>query len=139
MKIAFVCKYNRFRSQIAEAYFNKLNKNKSIKVYSAGVIKGWPIAKTTKKIAKELGIELSGKTKTLNEDLLVSLDLIIVVADNVPGDLFKGRVDKIIVWKIKDANQSNEKEIAKVIKRIKPKVEKLVKQLNKKQKEKKLK
>ena len=134
MKIAFVCKYNRFRSQIAEAYFNKLNKNKSIKVYSAGVIKGWPIAKTTKKIAKELGIELSGKTKTLNEDLLVSLDLIIVVADNVPGDLFKGRVDKIIVWKIKDANQSNEKEIAKVIKQIKPKVEKLVKQLNKENK-----
>jgi len=95
--------------------------------------------KNNQKIAKELGIELSGKTKTLNEDLLVSLDLIIVVADNVPGDLFKGRVDKIIVWKIKDANQSNEKEIAKVIKRIKPKVEKLVKQLNKKQKEKKLK
>jgi len=55
MKIAFVCKYNRFRSQIAEAYFNKLNKNKSIKVYSAGVIKGWPIAKTTKRLLKNWG------------------------------------------------------------------------------------
>ena len=134
MKIAFVCKYNRFRSQIAETYFDQLNKNKSIKLYSAGVIKGWPIAKTTKKVAKELGINLKGKTKTLNEDLLVSLDLIIVVADNVPGNLFKGRVKKVIVWKIKDANQSNEKEIAKVIKQIKPKVEKLVKQLNKENK-----
>ena len=26
--ILFVCKYNRFRSKVAEAYFNSLNKNK---------------------------------------------------------------------------------------------------------------
>jgi len=31
MKIPFICKYNRFRSKIAEAYFNKINKNNNPK------------------------------------------------------------------------------------------------------------
>ena len=38
--ILFVCKYNRFRSRVAEAYFKKINKNKNISVKSAGIIKG---------------------------------------------------------------------------------------------------
>jgi len=37
MKILFVCKYNRFRSQFAEKYFRRINKN--LKVSSAGIIK----------------------------------------------------------------------------------------------------
>ncbi len=30
MNIIFVCKYNRFRSRVAEAYFKKINKDKNI-------------------------------------------------------------------------------------------------------------
>ena len=36
MKILFICKYNRFRSRVAAAYFKKINKNSKIKVESAG-------------------------------------------------------------------------------------------------------
>ena len=43
--ILFVCKYNRFRSKIAEAYFNKINKNKLVSVKSAGIIRGNPVSK----------------------------------------------------------------------------------------------
>ena len=38
MKILFVCRHNRFRSKVAEAIFNKLNKNKEIQIESAGLI-----------------------------------------------------------------------------------------------------
>ena len=30
-KILFVCKFNRFRSKVAEAYFKKINRNRRIK------------------------------------------------------------------------------------------------------------
>jgi len=39
-KILFVCKYNRFRSKTAEAFFNLLKHNKKIKAKSTGLIKG---------------------------------------------------------------------------------------------------
>ena len=40
MKILFICKYNAFRSKVAESYFNKMNKNKKIKAFSRGFIMG---------------------------------------------------------------------------------------------------
>jgi len=35
MKILFLCKYNRFRSKVAEAVFNKLNHNNHMSAESA--------------------------------------------------------------------------------------------------------
>lgn len=40
MKILFICKYNAFRSRIAEEYFKKINKNSKIQVISRGFIMG---------------------------------------------------------------------------------------------------
>jgi len=39
INILFICKHNLFRSQVAENFFNKLNKNKKYKSDSAGIIK----------------------------------------------------------------------------------------------------
>ena len=39
MKILFVCKYNRFRSKVAEAMFNFYNSNKKNEAKSAGTNK----------------------------------------------------------------------------------------------------
>ena len=47
-KILFICRHNRFRSKIAEGYFNKINKN--VKVKSAGIFIGNPLDKTQTKI-----------------------------------------------------------------------------------------
>ena len=53
MNIIFVCKYNRFRSRVAEAYFNKINRNKNIHAYSRGVIRGdYPLDKI-KEVSKK--------------------------------------------------------------------------------------
>ena len=66
VNILFVCRYNRFRSRIAEAYFNKINKNKNVKAKSAGLIKGSPLNPRTVKVAKKFGLDIRGKTQGFN-------------------------------------------------------------------------
>jgi len=117
MKILFVCKYNRFRSRIAEAYFKKINKNKNIKAESAGLIAGFsPLNKYQIKAARDYGIYLSGKPRAMSMDLLKNQNKIIVVADDVPKDVFDVPFDarksypytkKVIIWKIPDINDGN--------------------------------
>jgi len=130
MKILFVCKNNRFRSKVAEAYFKKINKNKKIKVESAGLFQGFPINKKTAKIVKEFGIKMKGKPRAMSNKLLTQQDIIIIVADNVPSSLFiKSYCKKLITWKISDAKSITKKEIGKPVKMIIKKVGNLIKNL----------
>jgi len=125
MKILFVCKHNRFRSQIAESYFNKINRNKGIKAYSAGVFIGTSIAKSVKQVGKKLGIKISGKPKGISEKLLKKIDLLVIVANDIPEQLFEGKARKIMVWKIRDTMQSNLCEIEEISRMIMKRVEEL--------------
>lgn len=133
MKILFICKYNRFRSRIAQEIFNKINKNKEHEAKSAGMIQGsYPLDKEEIFVAKELGIKLKGKPKGLSTDLLKWHDTAIIVADDVPKEILKDNYKfgkKLIVWKIKDAQSENKEEIKSIILDIKSKVEKFVKEI----------
>lgn len=131
MKILFICKYNRFRSQIAETYFGKINKNKNIKSYSGGIIIGVPIAKSVKETAKKLGFAINGKPKGIPEALLKEIDLLVITANNVPASIFKNITKKVIVWKIPDTTQGNYEAIERISKNIMKKVDNLVKGLKK--------
>ena len=133
MKILFICKYNRFRSQIAENYFRKINKNKSIRFSSAGVVIGNPIPSSVKHIAKKLGFEIRGKPKGIKEDLLDGVDLFIIVADDVPESLFERKVKRLIRWNISDVtNQEDLCNIERISRMIMKKVDKLNEILEKK-------
>jgi protein-tyrosine-phosphatase len=134
MKILFVCRHNRFRSKVAEAYFKKTNKNKRIKLVSAGIFKGRPVDKRIISIGKKLGINISKITNGLKEKSMKTIDLIVIVADDVPASLFRDKVKKIIVWKIKDTALGgiNEKKIEITMKQIMEKVNELNKTLEKK-------
>ncbi len=103
--IIFVCAYNKTRSQVAEHLFNKQNKNKNWKAISAGVFGG--------KYKKDLDLTVVlkkykakiGKVKTLDRNLLPKQKIIILVADDIPKDLFKGyekRGIKVLQWSVKD-------------------------------------
>jgi len=133
--ILFICRYNRFRSRVAEAYFNKINKNKNIKAKSAGVFKGSPLNKIQIKEAKSSGIDISGKPTGISSQLLKWQNLIVIVADDVPPILFgdnKKYGKKLIVWKVTDSKNDNKKNVEKIIKSIMLKVNQLNKELNKK-------
>lgn len=124
MKILFVCKHNRFRGKVAEAYFKKINRDKKIKVMSAGVFKGIPVAKTVINIGKKLGIRINKKTRRLKEGYLSEFDLVVIVANNVPMSLFRG-AKKVVKWNIPDSSQNDKKNIKRIMKEIFKKTEEL--------------
>jgi protein-tyrosine-phosphatase len=136
MNILFLCKWNRFRSKIAEIYFNQINRNKNLKAKSAGIIKGWtPFDKYQVEEAKKLGTNLRGKTRGLDIKLLKWADVIILTAKDVPKSIFefktpvtalKNKKIKVIVWKIPDVMFGDRKACRKAIKAIMKNVENLV-------------
>lgn len=130
MNILFVCKNNRFRSQVAEAFFNQLNTNSSLKATSAGIFKGLPISPSVFTVANEFGIKLDGQPKTISVELIRDQDLIIIVADNVPKSLFTEDIKfkrKTIVWEIPDTAENNIEDIKQIVELIKKKVKELIK------------
>ena len=133
MKILFVCKYNVFRSRTAEAYFKKINKNKKIRVASAGPINGsgHNCSENQLKALREEGIKFISRPKGLTLKMLLKQDLIIIVADDVPKSLFdnKNIVKKVVQWKIPDVLDNNKKKSHETIQKIKKNVEKLAKEL----------
>jgi protein-tyrosine-phosphatase len=134
MKILFICKYNVFRSKIAESYFKKINKNKNINATSAGFIDGGVADKTQKSVAKKLlGVEIKGKIKHLSLDLIREQDLVVVVAKDVPRIMFNHSEGygnaKFVYWGIKDEQLENRKNVEKIVKKIGKKVDELVKKL----------
>ncbi len=135
-KILFVCKYNRFRSKFAEAYFNSVNKNKNVKVGSAGIIevnRGLLCneKERNKYILREFGIRLSGESQGMTVKLLEDYDEIIIIAKDVPRVIFDYPTwrDKIVVWGIPDELNENKRNINKILKSIMGRVDLLVKRL----------
>ena len=78
--LLFVCRYNRFRSRIAEAYFRKINKNKKIKVKSAGLIKGERLSKGSIRTAKKFGLNIKGKIQGLSSPIMAWQNIVVIVA-----------------------------------------------------------
>lgn len=131
MKILFICKYNAFRSRIAEEYFNKINKNKNISAFSRGIIIGGEPDKEQVGLSKKiLGINIvKRKPLPLAIQNLLEADLIVVVANDIPKIIFNYKsgvlLNKVIIWKIKDEQMRNINNIKNIIYSIKKKVDKL--------------
>ena len=131
-KILFVCKYNRFRSKIAEEIFNKLNRNNRNRAKSAGIIRGSPIDPIQRETCKKLGIVLRGTPKGISTSLLKWQNMIVIVGDDIPSELFKDNKKygkKLLIWKIPDSKTNNKKEIIRIVKRIENKVKRLIKEV----------
>ena len=129
MKILFVCKYNRFRSQVAETIFNKLNKNPKIKAESLGLeldpLRPY-IAKEVISILKEKGYDMKGKPEQATKELAKKYDLIVIVADNLDEKFFSDINTKTIKWKIQDCPIQEIELTKKIINQIEIKVKGLI-------------
>ena len=132
MKILFVCKYNRFRSRVAEFLFNKYNRSKNNSAKSVGLIKGaYPLDRQEVTTAAKVGIILKGRPSGISTELLKWQDAIVIVADDVPKSVFKENEKygkRLIVWKIPDTKSDKEQEIIRIIKMIDNKIKELVAQ-----------
>jgi len=136
MNILFVCKWNRFRSNSAEAIFNTLNKNPKHKAKSAGLFPGVPVTKDIISAGKKIGVKITKKQQGITHKLMMWSDIIIIVANDIPPSIFvqlkKNDGKKIVVWKIRDVVGKNVDKRANALKKIKNNVEILLKNLDKK-------
>ena len=142
LNILFICKSNIFRSKVAEAYFKKINKNKKLKVTSAGIFMRSSLQKEQAEVVKEMGINIKGKSRSMTSKMIRQQDIIINVANDIPKSLFnKTFMDdikfkgKVINWDIKDIaylKKGSIKERTKItINQIIKKVDKLNKDIEK--------
>lgn len=136
MKILFLCKYNAFRSKVAESYFNKINKNKKNRAISRGFILGGAPDKTQRRVAKRFKAEIKGIQRAVSLKELIDSDKIIVVANDIPKIMFNYKLSpvkkKIEIWKIKDEQREDERKAEKIVKKIIKKVKRLVEEFVKK-------
>lgn len=136
--ILFICKYNAFRSRVAEEHFKKINKNPKINVISRGLIIGGNSDKEQRDISKKLlGINIAKRNPMpLKLDELIKSDLIVIVANDIPKIIFNYQLipikNKVIIWKIKDEQKRNTKNINQIILNIQKKVDDLNKKLENK-------
>jgi arsenate reductase len=80
--ILFLCVHNTFRSQMAEAYFNKFAKEKGLKwqAKSAGFLKADKINEKAIVLMEEEGIDISDKKpKLTTNEMIKKADKIVVV------------------------------------------------------------
>ena len=114
-KILFVCRYNRFRSRIAAAYFKRLHSNFEIK--SAGLVRGNPVDKNQIKVAREFRLNISGRPKAMSSKILEWADKIIVVAVKVFDD-GKGNYEKVKILRVKDTGKNSISTMRRVAKDV---------------------
>ena len=132
MNILFVCKYNRYRSRVAEALFNHYNKNPKNIAKSAGTFvteKGFPIISMAASALKKMGIEydISQGAVQLNSTTTKWADKIVIVAEEVDEKDFP--IEKTIKIGFPDV-YSSDKETEENIKRIEKEVLKLVAEIS---------
>lgn len=126
-----MCKHNVFRSRVAEAFFNKFNKNKNYVASSAGLLPGKSSNEPQVNVANKFGININGTPQAITIPLLEQTNLMVIVADNVPSEIFNNvkYERQEIVWRIVDDNGSGPEETYEIIKKIGDKVKKFVEEL----------
>ena len=134
LKILFLCTGNSCRSQMAEAFGNKLLGNQ-IQAYSAGVIaKGLdPLAI---EVLQDLAIDISNHhSKTINEVMDIKFDFIITVCDHAAETCpyFPTQPERIIRHAFDDppklSQGLNHDESIKIYKRVRDEIKDFVTQI----------
>ena len=100
-------------------------------------MKGTPISNRIKNITKKNKINITGSPKYISDEVLRKQDIIINVAYNVPGSIFREYKNaKTINWKIRDVHENLSLKdynlhTNRVINRIEKKVKRLTRKLEK--------
>ncbi|MCS7146221.1 MAG: arsenate reductase ArsC [Nitrososphaerota archaeon] len=126
-RVLFVCVENRFRSQVAEAYFNRYAPEGWVAV-SAGIRPSNSVHPKAVELMLEEGIDISAKKpRYLTRELQEEADLAVIVCsgDECPVVFAK----KVLVWGIPDPADKPYDEAKKLRDEIKTRVLNLIKSL----------
>jgi len=122
--VLFICVENSFRSQIAEAYFNKFTP-KGWKAISAGIKPANSIHPNAIQLMKEEGIDITNKKpKLLTKELQENVEIAIIVCSGNQCPLVYTK--KVENWNIPDPAKMSINEARKIRDIIKAKVLELI-------------
>ncbi len=121
--ILFVCVENSFRSQIAEAFFNKFAPE-GFRAISAGTVPADAVNSKAMRVMGEVGIDISKqKPKRLTHDLVETADIVITMGCGAEACPF---IERAVDWGIEDPKDKPMDRIREVRDEIKGRVEKLL-------------
>ena len=131
-KVLFVCIHNSARSQMAEAFLQKMGGN-AFQAESAGLEPG-KLNPNVVTVMKEIGIDLTGKPTQAVHDLLHQgrqYEAIITVCDKEAAErcpVFPGKV-KRIAWSFKDpsAFKGSQEEVLEHTRKVRDEIEAAIK------------
>ena len=130
MKVAFVCVENSCRSQMAEAFFNRMTKGKA-EATSAGTKPAKHINQSVVDVMNELGIDIRNqKPKLLTLEMMEHANRVITMGCGVE-EVCPASFIPTEDWELDDPERKTLEEIRKIRDEVKTRVEALLKELNK--------
>ena len=128
--VVFVCVHNSGRSQMAEAFFNKLAKGKAIGI-SAGTQPGDKVNPIVVETMSEVGIDISGnKPKMLTMEMVEKADKMITMGCGADaGGLCPASFIETEDWALEDPKGKSLEQVRKIRDEIKQMVRTLVKEM----------
>jgi len=128
--ILFVCVHNSGRSQMAEAFFNKLAEGKA-QALSAGTQPADEVNPVVVEAMREAGINISGnKPKMLTFDMVKKADKMITMGCGAEAEaVCPASFIETEDWALEDPKGKSLEQVRKIRDEIKERVSKLVKEI----------
>jgi arsenate reductase len=130
--ILFVCVHNAGRSQMAEAFLNKIavDRNLPIRAASAGTVAGTEINPVAKQVMDEIGIPMEGQSsKMLTQAMADTASKVITMGCGVDADICPARIHLSEDWGLDDPKGQSVEKVSEIRDQIAAKVEKLLAEL----------
>ena len=126
--ILFVCVHNSGRSQMAEAFFNKLTEGKAIGL-SAGTQPADKVNSVVVKAMREVGIDVSGnKPKALTMDMVKRADKMITMGCGAEaGAVCPASFIETADWALEDPEGKTLDQVRKIRDEMKQRIRQLIK------------
>ena len=127
-KVLFICVHNSGRSQMAEAFFNRLGGGK-VTASSAGTEPGSAVNPTVVRVMREAGLDISRqKPKMLTLEMMEGADRAISMGCGV-AEACPAALVPVEDWEIEDPEGKPVEKVREIRDIIRDKVEKLIKEL----------
>jgi arsenate reductase len=128
--VLFVCVHNSGRSQMAEAFFNKLSGGKA-QALSAGTQPASEVNPVVVEAMREAGINISGnKPKMLTFDMVKKADKMITMGCGAEAEaVCPASFIETEDWALEDPKGKSLEQVRKIRDEIKERVSKLVKEI----------
>jgi arsenate reductase (thioredoxin) len=128
-EVLFVCVHNAGRSQMAEAFFNRLatDQGLSVRAASAGTVCSGSINPVAVKVLEEIGISMEGHfAKTLTPEMVASAKTIVSMGCGVDAEACPTRFLVTEDWGLDDPAGQAVEFVREVRDQIKLRVERMI-------------